>query len=342
MNKYAVPLLGGVFLSMAAMLPAAAQSQQVNVYTGRHYQTDEKLYTGFTQATGIRLNRIEGNEDEIIERIRNEGANSPADVLITVDIARLWRAEQAGLFAPVSSPVLEQRIPANLRDPAGNWFGFSTRARVLAYAKDRVKPAEVANYEDLAAPTMKGRICARSSGNVYMLSLLASIIAAKGEAEAENWARAVAGNLARPPKGGDTDQIKAVAAGECDVAITNTYYFIRLMKSAKADEREIAAKMAIAFPNQANRGTHVNVSGGGMVKTAPDKEAARKFLEYLSSDAAQKYFADGNNEWPVTEVKLDNAELLSLGAFKADTVSVAQLGKNQPLAQAIYNRVGWK
>jgi iron(III) transport system substrate-binding protein len=338
--KVLTPVVAG-FLALVT-LPALAQDKVVNLYTGRHYQTDEKLYEGFTKATGIKINRIEGSEDEIIERIRNEGANSPADVLITVDVGRLWRAQQAGLFGQVKSQTLEQRIPANLRDPDGEWFGFSTRARVLVYAKDKVKPAEVARYEDLAVPTMKGRICARSGGHVYNLALLASIIAADGEARAEEWAKAVAGNLARAPKGGDTDQIRAVGAGECDVAITNTYYFVRLMNSAKPEDKELVAKLAVSFPNQADRGTHVNVSGGGMVKTAKNKENAQRLLEYLASDEAQKYFSDGNNEWPAAEVKTENKALLSLGTFKVDRANIGTLGRNQATAQAIYNRAGWK
>jgi iron(III) transport system substrate-binding protein len=338
--KVLTPVVAG-FLALVT-LPALAQDKVVNLYTGRHYQTDEKLYEGFTKATGIKINRIEGSEDEIIERIRNEGANSPADVLITVDVGRLWRAQQAGLFGQVKSQTLEQRIPANLRDPDGEWFGFSTRARVLVYAKDKVKPAEVARYEDLAVPTMKGRICARSGGHVYNLALLASIIAADGEARAEEWAKAVAGNLARAPKGGDTDQIRAVGAGECDVAITNTYYFVRLMNSVKPEDKELVAKLAVSFPNQADRGTHVNVSGGGMVKTAKNKENAQRLLEYLASDEAQKYFSDGNNEWPAAEVKTENKALLSLGTFKVDRANIGTLGRNQATAQAIYNRAGWK
>ena len=319
-----------------------AQEKVVNVYTGRHYQTDEKLYTGFTAATGIKINRIEGSEDEIIERIRREGANSPADVLITVDVGRLSRAQQAALFAPVKSPVLDSRIPSNLRDPDGNWFGFSSRARVLIYAKDKVQPAEVATYEALAAPSMKGRICARSGSHVYNLALLSSIIAASGEAAAEAWAKAVAGNLARPPKGGDTDQIRAVVAGECDVAISNTYYYVRLMNSTKPEDQAVVAKTAISFPNQANRGTHVNISGAGMVKTAPNRVEAQRFLEYLASDEAQMYFANGNNEWPAVAVKTDNKALLSLGEFNIDKVNIGSLGRYQPTAQGIFDRVGWK
>ncbi len=326
----------------AVTAPAGAQDKVVNLYTARHYQTDEKLYEGFTKLTGIKLNRIDGREDEIIERIRNEGANSPADIMITVDMGRIWKAEQAGLLAPVKSAVLDQRVPANLRDPEGKWFGFSTRARVLVYAKDKLQPGQVARYEDVASPNFKGKVCVRSGGHVYNLSLLASIIATQGEEKAEAWAKGVVANMGRPPQGGDTDQLKAVAAGQCDVAISNSYYFARILNSTKDEDKAIAAKLAIAFPNQADRGTHVNVSGGGLVKTAPNKDNAVKFLEYLVSDDAQRYFANGNNEFPVTEVKTDNKALESWGAFKVDQVNVGALGRNQAKAQAILDKVGWK
>jgi iron(III) transport system substrate-binding protein len=329
-------------LAAGAALPAVAQDKVVNLYSARHYQTDEKLYSGFTALTGIKINRIEGKEDEIIERVRNEGANSPADVLITVDMGRIWKAEQAGLLAPVKSALLDQRVPANLRDPDGKWFGFSTRARVLVYAKDRLQPAQVARYESIASPDFKGKVCTRSGGHVYNLSLLSSIIATQGEEKAEAWARGVVAHMGRPPQGGDTDQLKAVAAGQCDVAISNSYYFARIVNSDKDEDKAIAAKLAIMFPNQADRGTHVNVSGGGLVKTAPNRDNAIKFLEYLISDDAQRYFANGNNEYPVTEIKTNNKALEGWGAFKVDQVNVGALGRNQAKAQAIYDKVGWK
>ncbi len=324
-------------------LAAAAQEKVLNLYTARHYQTDEALYANFTRQTGIKINRIEGQEDPLLERIRNEGANSPADVFITVDVGRLWRAQQAGVFAPVKSKVLESRIPANYRDPNGEWFGFSARGRVIAYNKTAVKAGDIASYEDLADPKWKGKVCTRSSGHVYNLSLVSSLIAHDGEARAEQWARGVAANLARVPKGGDTDQLKAVAAGECDVAIANTYYIARLLKSTKAEDRAVADKLGVLWPNQSNQGVHMNVSGGGMLKHAPNKEAAVKFLEYLASDEAQRYFADGNNEWPVVQgVKVSNPALEALGTFKSDSINVADLGKYQPQAQKLVDRSGFK
>ena len=336
-------ILISIVCASAWAAPALAQDKVVNIYSSRHYQTDEALYAGFTKATGIKVNRIEAGEDALIERIRSEGARSPADVLITVDAGRLWRAEQAGLFQPVKSQVLESRIPESLREPGGHWFGFSQRARVIAYNKAKVKPGEITRYEDLADAKWKGRVCMRSSTNIYNLSLMGALIDHLGEPKAEAWASGVRANLAQDPKGGDTDQLKAVAAGQCDVTVSNQYYYARFARSDKADERAVAEKVALVLPNQATWGTHVNISGGGVAKNAPNRDNAIKFLEYLASDAAQRYFADGNNEWPVVAgVKLDNPVLISFGAFKRDSLNVAVLGRNQPGSQKIYDRVAWK
>ncbi len=322
---------------------ATGQDKVLNLYSSRHYETDEALYTHFTQKTGIKINRIEGGEDALIERVRNEGDRSPADILITVDAGRLWRAEQMGLFQPVKSQVLEARIPAPYRHPDGMWYGFSVRARIIAYSKERVKPGDIASYEDLANPKWKGRICTRSAGHVYNLSLMSSLVNSMGEAKTEEWAKAVASNLARTPKGGDTDQLMGVATGECDLALSNTYYYARLLRSQKPGDRAAAEKIGVLLPNQKDRGTHVNISGAGVLKHAPNREAAILFLEYLSSDEAQNYFANGNNEWPVVpSVKLNNAALTALGKFKADTLNLATIGRNQPIAQKIADRSGFK
>jgi iron(III) transport system substrate-binding protein len=324
-------------------LSAAAQQNVLNLYSSRHYQTDEALYAGFTRTTGVKVNRIEAGEDALIERIRNEGARSPADVLVTVDAGRLWRAEQLGLFQPVRSALLDSRIPASFREPGGLWFGYSLRARVIAYNKAKVKTGELRNYEDLADAKWQGRVCMRSSSNIYNLSLMGALIEHLGEAQAEAWARSVRANLAREPKGGDTDQLKSVAAGECDVTISNQYYYARLARSPKAEDRQVAAQVGVLFPNQASWGTHVNISGAGVMKNAPHREAAVKFLEYLASDEAQRYFADGNNEWPVVpSVQVANPVLSAFGAYKYDPVNVAVLGRNQPAAQRLYDRVAWK
>ena len=321
--------------------PTFAEDKVLNLYSARHYQTDEALYANFTQQTGIKINRIEGKEDELLERIKNEGANSPADVFLTVDAARLAKAHELGLFAPVTSKSLESRIPAHLRTE--DWFSFSTRARVIVYNKSAVNAADVQNYEDLANPKLKGKFCSRSGSHPYNLSLMASIIAHQGEAKAEELARGMVANFARAPKGGDTDQIKAVSAGECGLTISNTYYVARLLRSTKPEEQKLMEKVGVVWPNQATTGAHINVSGGGMLKTAPHKAAAVKFLEYLASDQAQRYFADGNNEWPVVDsVKVANPALDSLGKFKADKLPVKNLAMYQTKAQIIFDRAGFK
>jgi len=339
--KYLIAL---VALSAAFSGPLAlAQENLLNLYSSRHYQTDESLYSNFSKATGIKLNRIEAGENPLIERLRNEGANSPADVLVTVDAGRLWRVEQMGLFQPVNSKVLNERLPAHMRNPNGQWFGFSARARVIVYNKSAIKPAEVQNYEDLASPKMKGKVCTRSSSHIYNLSLMSALIEHLGEAKAEAWAKGVAGNLARPPKGGDTDQIKAVASGECLVGLANSYYYVRLMRSTKPEDRKVIDQVGLIWPNQKSFGTHMNISGAGVIKTARHREAAVKFLEYLAGSEAQGYFANGNNEWPVAVgAKPDNAALNSLGEFRMDTLNISALGKNQALAQKIFDRVGYK
>lgn len=328
---------------LAALCPsvAAADEQVLNLYTARHYQTDEALYTNFTKSAGIKVNRLEGKEDELLERIRNEGANSPADVFVTVDAARLEIADSLGLFAPVKSKLLDERVPANLR--TSNWIAFSTRARVIVYNKQAVKPEDVQSYMDLAAPKLKGQVCLRSGAHPYNLSLGSAIISHEGEARAEEWARGVVANLARTPKGGDTDQIRAVAAGECGVTISNTYYLVRLMRSDKPEDKKAVQAIRIVWPNQKTWGTHINISGAGILKTAPNKDAALKFMEYLASDEAQRYFANGNNEWPVVKsVVVSNPELEALGKFKPDVLPIGQLAKNTTLAQKIFDRAGFR
>ena len=338
-------ILGAAIGSALAVLSCAAVAQEkvLNLYSSRHYQTDDSLYANFTKQAGIRINRIEAGEDPLIERLRNEGAASPADVLVTVDAGRLWRAEQLGLFQPIKSATLESRLPAHLRASNDQWFGFSARARVIVYNKTAVHPADVQNYEDLANPQLKGKVCTRSGSHVYNLSLMSALVEHWGEKKAEDWARGVVANFARAPKGGDTDQIMAVASGECGVAITNTYYFVRLMKSEKPEDKKALQAVGLVWPNQKSTGTHVNVSGAGVLKSAPNRAAAVQYLEYLASDSAQSYFANGNNEWPVAKgAKPDNAALASLGNPRFDTVNISALGKNQPLAQKIFDRVGYK
>lgn len=324
-----------------------AQAQQggkvLNLYSARHYQTDEALYSEFTRQTGIKINRIELGDEPLLQRLRSEGANSPADVVLLVDAARLWRAQIDGLFQPIQSKVLESRIPANLRSNDGTWFGFSTRARVIVYDKARIKPEDVDTYEELAEPKNAGKVCTRSGSHPYMLSLIGSMVERNGEAKTEAWAKGVVANMARTPRGGDTDQIRAVASGECGVALTNTYYWVRLLRSDDAKDKEVVRKVGFLWPNQASSGTHVNVSGGGVAKHAPNRANAIAFLEYLASDSAQKYFAEGNNEWPVVKgATSSNPALASLGSFKAEDVPISSVGKGQIAAQRILDRVGYR
>lgn len=333
-------------LAAAATL-ASAQQPVLNLYSARHYQTDEALYENFTKATGIRINRIDGDDNGILSRLKSEGAASPADVVLLVDAARLWRAETDGLFQPVRSTVLEQRIPATLRsDDKGqgsSWFGFSTRARVVVYDKIRVQPADVDTYEELASPANKGRLCTRSGSHPYNVSLFGSMLSQMGAAKTEAWLKGMVDNMARAPKGGDTDQIRAVAAGECAVAVTNSYYLARLMRSAKPEDRAVVEKVGVVFPNQATTGTHVNIAGGAVARHAKNRDAAVKFLEYLASDEAQRYFAEGNNEWPaVPSVRTQNPALLAMGDFKMEAVPVSAIGGNQGEVQRMLDRVGYR
>jgi iron(III) transport system substrate-binding protein len=311
---------------------------EVNIYSSRHYDTDLALYEDFTRATGIKVNRIEAEADALIERIQAEGEFSPADLLITTDAGRLWRAEEAGILAPVESQVLEERIPASLRDPAKRWFALSTRARIIIYNKAKGAPPGLANYADLANPAFKGRICMRSSSSVYNIALLASMIAHDGEAKAGEWARGVVANFKRPPQGNDVSNIEAVAAGECDISLVNTYYLARF---ASPEKQKVLDGVGIIFPNQATTGTHVNMSGAGVVKTAPNRANAVKFLEYLASDSAQKYLANGNNEYPAAKGVAPTSAVEALGMFKADTLGAAEIGKNEAKAAQLFNAARW-
>jgi len=329
-----------VVFGLASAL-SVAHAQEVNIYSARHYRTDEALYTDFTRQTGIKVNHLDANEDELLERVRHEGASGPADILITVDAARLAKADELGLFLPLRSKLLESRVPASLRN--SDWIAFSTRARVIVMNKDAVRADEVQTYEELANPRMKGKVCSRSGAHPYNLSLMAALIAHIGESAAEAWARGVVANFARQPRGGDTDQIKAVAAGECGVTIANTYYLARLMRSENPEDRRLMERIRVVWPNQKTFGTHINISGGGILKTAPNKSNALRFLEYLVSNEAQRSFADGNNEWPVVPgIVVKNPALDALGKFKADSLPIATLAKNTAAAQRIYDRAGWK
>ncbi len=319
--------------------PAIADNNTLHIYSSRHYNTDEKLYSEFTEQTGIEVKRVDGKGDALIARLEQEGELSSADLFITVDSGRLWRAEQAGLFQTIQSETLNSKIPANLRHPEGEWFGFSNRARVIVYNTDKIEEGALTSYQDLADPKWKGRICVRSSGNIYNQSLLASMIAQNGEEVAKAWAKGLLDNLARKPQGGDTDQIKAVAAGICDIALANSYYFFRLQRSEKADDNAVVESLAIVNPDQDSTGTHINISGAGVLKNAKNKKAAVKFLEYLTSETAQAYFANGNNEYPVIEGVEVNEIVEANRDFKIQDINVSTFGENQKQAKMIFDEI---
>lgn len=339
--------LFNLLAALAFAAPAAqAQEPVLNLYSARHYQTDEALYANFTKATGIRINRVDTDDAGLLARLKSEGSASPADVVLLVDASRLWQAEEEGLFLPVKSAVLEQRIPAHLRataKPEGiAWFGFSTRARAIVYNKLAVKRGDVLTYQDLGDPKNKGRVCTRSGSHPYNLSLFGAMYEHLGEAQTEAWLRGMVANMARAPKGGDTDQIKAVASGECGVTLSNTYYIARMMRSERPDDRAAIEKVGVVLPNQQTWGTHINIAGGAVARHSKNRQAAVQFLEYLSSAAAQTYFANGNNEWPaVADVRPANPALESLGAFKAETLPVALVGAHRSRVQQILDRVGY-
>jgi iron(III) transport system substrate-binding protein len=322
----------------AVAVPALAD--EVNIYSSRHYDTDEHLYSDFTEATGIEVNRIEGTPEELIARMQAEGANSPVDIFLTVDAGRIWLADKDGLLQPVQSEVLDERIPAHLRHPDGHWFGFSQRARIIFYAKDRVE-APPQTYAELADPVWKGRICIRSASNVYNLSLMSAIIANEGESAARGWAEGLLANLARPPEGGDTDQLTGIVSGACDIAVANTYYFARGLATEVDGLSEGIDNIGWVFPNQEATGAHVNIAAAGLAAHAPHPDAAISFLEYLSTPAAQAYFADQNFEYPAVADATIGEVPASLGAFKGDTLNLSLLGENQPLAQRIFNEISF-
>ncbi len=319
----------------------AADAGFINVYSARHYDEDDLLYDKFEAETGIEVRRIEASGDLLIERVRAEGEVSPADVIITVDAGRLWRAEQADLFQPLESDAVNDAIPARLRDPEGRWVGIAKRARVIVHAPDRVDAADIDTYQDLADPALAGRLCVRSSGNIYNLSLLAGLIERWGAEQAEIWAAGVAANFARPPQGGDTDQIRAVAAGVCDVALVNHYYWVRLATSDKQEDQDVAAATTIIWPDQEGDGTHVNVSGIGVAANAPNAENARRFIEFLVAPAQQTLLARANNEFPASGAPTDNPVLDGIGRPQEEVINVRVYGERQAEAAAIFDRVGW-
>lgn len=331
-----------VLLTGILIFASCTTRQEVNIYTARHYDTDNELYETFTEQTGIEVNVIEGGSDELIERIKSEGDNSPADVFITVDAGRMWRAQEASILSPFESSVIEERIDSSLIEPGNHWVSLTRRVRGIVYNTETVSEEDLSTYEDLADPKWEGRVCVRSSNNIYNQSLLASIIESQGEEAAEEWAEGLVNNFARDPQGGDTDQIRAVAAGVCDVAIVNHYYYVRLLASDDSEDTEVTEKTAFYFPNQNGRGAHVNVSAAGVVASAPNRANAIRFIEFLTSEEAQKVLAAGNYEFPANTSVEPQDILEQFGEFKSDAVNVSAYGENNPAAIRIMDRAGWK
>ncbi|MBU0656806.1 MAG: Fe(3+) ABC transporter substrate-binding protein [Gammaproteobacteria bacterium] len=332
-------LLGLVIASLTA--PVLAEGE-VNVYSARKEQLIKPLFDKFTEQTGIAVNLVTGKDDALLERLKLEGENTPADLLMTADAGRLYRAVEMELTQPVTSAILQKDIPENLRSPDNQWFGLTSRARPIFYVKDKVKPEELSTYEDLADPKWKGRICIRSSDNIYNQSMLGSMIALNGVEKAQAWADGFVKNFARPPEGGDRDQIKAAAAGQCDIAISNTYYYGQMLAGEDAEDKAAAEKVAIFWPNQADRGTHINISGAAVTRTANNKDNAVKLMEFLVSDESQEWYAEANQEYPVKAGVAPSDLLKGWGEFKADSLNLSELGKHNAAAVRIMDKAGWK
>jgi len=329
-------------LELANAQPSKNPNQVLTLYSSRHYDSDNAIYTSFTEKTGIKINLVEADAGKLIERLKAEGSKSPADVVITVDAGNLYRMQTEGLLQPVRSKILETSIPANLREPKGNWFGLTKRARVIFYNKEKVNPDQITNYEDLANPKWRGKVAVRTSSNIYNQSLLSSMIASVGAPKTEAWVKGIASNFARQPEGNDTAQIMAVASGKADLAIANTYYYVRLAKSNKPEDQEVVKRVGVIFPNQANRGTHVNISGAGVAKNAPNRAAAIAFIEHLASRQSQEVFAKSNNEYPVLKGVALDPVLGSLGQFKEDEINAVELGRYASESVRISDRGGWR
>ena len=335
-------LLRTGLLLLGAMLGASAVAAEVNLYSARKEALIKPLLDRFTTQTGIKVNLVTGKADALLKRLQSEGRNTPADLFITTDAGRLHRAKEAGVLRAVESEQLQRTIPARYRDPEGYWYGLSVRVRPIMYVVGKVDPAELSSYEALADPKWRGRVCIRSSSNIYNQSLVASMIAANGEANTEQWARDFVNNFARPPRGGDRDQIKGAAAGQCDIAVANTYYLGGMLKSKHTDQQQAAQKVAVFWPNQSGRGAHVNVSGAGVTKAARHQSEAVRLLEFLVTDASQQWYAEVNNEYPVVTGVTSDPVLDSWGKFKADKLNLSQLGKNNAQAVKLMDRAGWK
>jgi len=334
--------LAAVVAAGITLVSGAARAAELNIYSARQESLIKPQLDAFSAASGIKVNLVTGKAEELVQRMKAEGVNSPADLFFTADAGSLGAAKDLGLFQGVRSPELEKAIPTQYRDPEGTWFGLGIRARPILYVEGKVKPEELSTYENLADPKWKGRILVRSSSHIYNQSLLASLIYHLGSEKAEAWAKGVADNLARKPQGGDRDQIKAAAAGEGDIVIANTYYYAQMLASKDAAEREAASKLKVFWPNQNDRGAHVNISGAGVTASAKNKAEAVKLLEYLASEEAQKIYAEGGFEFPVRAGVTLAPTVAQLGTFKADDINLAVLGKNNAEAVRIFDRVGWR
>ena len=321
---------------------AGTDAGVVNLYTARHYDTDDAVYEQFTKETGIRVNVIEGNADQLIARMTSEGSASPADLFVTADAGALWRAQSADLLQATTSEALNAAIPANLRDPEGRWFGLNRRARIVAYDSTKVQLAEIDTYEEIASPRFRGRLCVRSADSVYNLSLVGALIEAWGPEKTGEWARGVVANMARPPEGGDRDQIRAVNAGVCEIALTNSYYYIRLAHGEDASDRAVTEKVKLAFPSLDGQGAHVNISGGGVAANAPNRDNAVRLLEFLASPEAQTMVSAGNNEFPASPNVPAPAPTDAYADFTAHPMSVATYGPRQAEAQSLMSAAGWR
>lgn len=342
LRAFVTTLLGTALLAGCSGGNEKTDVQEVNLYSARHYDSDLALYDRFTKETGIKINRIEGNADQLIARMKSEGANSPADLFITADAGALWRAQEAGLFQPVQSETLTARIPANLREPDGNWYGFMRRARIVAYDSAKVKPDEIDDYAKLAQPRFRGKICVRSSDSIYNLSLVGALIEAWGKEQANQWVRGIVANMARPPEGGDRDQIRAVGAGVCEVALTNSYYYIRMANSDDEADRKITERVKLGFPSLDGKGAHVNISGGGVAANAPNKENAVRLLEFFASVKAQTHIAAENNEFPASPDVAAPAPVDAYADFTANPMNVSAFAVRQPEAQSLMSAAGWR
>lgn len=331
-----------LLMALALQPLGVSAAGEVNLYSARKENLIKPLLERFTEETGIEVNLVTGKADALLKRISSEGRNTPADVLLTTDAGRLYRAKQAGVTQPFDSEVLQQRIPAQYRDPEGHWVGLSLRARPIMYVKGRVDPAELSTYEALADEKWKGRICIRSSSNIYNQSLVASLIAANGVAATERWATGLVANMARRPQGGDRDQIKAAVAGQCDIAVANTYYLAGMLTGKDPVQREIAQKVVVFWPNQQGRGTHVNVSGAALIKASHNREAAIRLIEFLASEAAQQWYAEVNGEYPVVAKVPTGETLKAWGEFKPDSLNLSELGRLNAEALKLMDRAGWR